>query len=167
MPIAAAADTEPQPEENGDFWQYRQDAKRQGGHDPLWCMTCQQAMVLLGEIPATTRPKRPVSVPWSQKGGCGIGSGSWPQIAVRRDEKDKKRPKSNPFVFLSARPSDERCLLWGSRSHIHRNSPKDTNGVSDGGYFEVKRPAVSAKKYPEAQKNKKKPRETAIKMWGK
>jgi len=58
-------------------------------------------------------------------------------------------------VFLSARPSDERCLLWGSRSHIHPNSPKNTNGVSDGGYFEVKRPAVSAQKYPETQKNKK------------
>jgi len=66
VPIAAAADTEPQPEENGDFWQYRQDVKRQGGHDPLWCITCQQAMVLLGEIPATTRPKWPVSVPWSE-----------------------------------------------------------------------------------------------------
>jgi len=58
-------------------------------------------------------------------------------------------------VFLSARPSDERCLLWGLRSHIHPNSHKDKTGVSDGGYFEVKRPAVSAQKYPKAQKNKK------------
>jgi len=67
MPVAAAAaDTEVPPEENGDFWQYRQDVKRQGGHDPLWCMTCQQAMVLLGEIPATTRPKWPVSVSRSE-----------------------------------------------------------------------------------------------------
>jgi len=58
-------------------------------------------------------------------------------------------------VFLSARPSDERCLLWVLGSHFHPNIPKNTNGVFDGGYFEVKRPAVSAQKYPEAQKNKK------------
>ena len=29
VPVAAAADTEVPPEENGNFWQYRQDAKRQ------------------------------------------------------------------------------------------------------------------------------------------
>jgi len=58
-------------------------------------------------------------------------------------------------MFLSARTADERYLLWVLGSHFHTNSPKNTNGVSDGGYFEVKRPAISAQKYPEAQKNKK------------
>jgi len=46
-------------------------------------------------------------------------------------------------------------LLWVLGSHFHPNIPKNTNGVSDGGYFEVKRPAVSAQKHPETQKNKK------------
>jgi len=47
-------------------------------------------------------------------------------------------------MFLSAQTADERCLLWVLGSHLHPNTPKDTTGVSDGGYFEVKRPAVSA-----------------------
>lgn len=56
-PPQPVTDQEPAPDESGDFWRYRKDAQKYGGHDPLWCETCRQAMVLFAEVPATTRPK--------------------------------------------------------------------------------------------------------------
>lgn len=42
-------------EATGEFWQYRKDAKKYDGRDPLWCDICQQEMVLVSEVKATTR----------------------------------------------------------------------------------------------------------------
>ena len=56
-PTRPVTDQEPAPDESGDFWRYRLDTKKYGGHDPLWCKTCRQTMTLFAEVPATTRPK--------------------------------------------------------------------------------------------------------------
>ena len=45
----------PAQEEGGEFWLYRKESKQYAGRDPLWCDACQQAMVLVSEVKATTR----------------------------------------------------------------------------------------------------------------